>query len=146
MWTLLVTVDRGYLMFSIVYNVVCEPNYCVPPCSLTPTYLEGARIILQRKMILKYYVRCQWRSECWFIFFFFQLDICILVRMDRKCKNNLDRFCYICGNVVHLNCQEKITDFVKKADCDYFGVKVRDQEKLLALHVCCKTCAENLRD
>ena len=78
-------------------------------------------------------------------FFSFQLDICIPVRMNHKCKNNPDRFCYICGNVVLPNRQAKITDFVKKAYRSYFGIKLGDQDKPFAPHVCCKTCVENLR-
>ena len=66
--------------------------------------------------------------------------------MDRKCKNNPDRFCYICGNVVLPNRQEKITDFVKKSCRDYFGVRLKDQDKSFASYVCCKTSVKNLRD
>ena len=57
-------------------------------------------------------------------FFSLQLDISIPVRMDCKCNNNPDTFCYICSNKVFPNHQVKITDFVKKAYCDYFGVKL----------------------
>ena len=90
---------------------------------------------------------CQVSMTNWVLIFFpFQLDICIPVRMDHKCKNNPDRFCYIYVNVVLPKHQAKITDFVKKAICDYFGVKLRDQDKPFAPHVCCKTCVENLRD
>ena len=32
------------------------------------------------------------------------------LRMDRMCKNNPDRFCYIYGNVVLSKSQVKITD------------------------------------
>ena len=56
--------------------------------------------------------------------------------MDHKCKNNPDRFCFICGNVVLPNCQ------AKKAYHDYFGVKLRDQGKLFAPHICCKMFGE----
>ena len=62
--------------------------------------------------------------------------------MDHKCKNNPDRFCYICGNVVLPNHQTKITDLVKKAYHDYFGVKLGDQGKPFAPHIFCKTCEE----
>ena len=132
--------------YSIAYNVVCVPNNSVPPYSLTPTYLERVGLIPQLKMILMYCVKCQWRAECWFIFFSFQLDIWIPVRMDLKCKNNPDMSCYIYGNVVLPNRQAKISDFVKKAFHYYFGVKVGNQDKPFASHVCCKTCIENLRD
>ena len=72
-------------------------------------------------------------------FFSFQLNICVPVRMNRKCKNNHERFCYICRNVVLPNRQAKVTDFVKNVYRDYFGVKLGDQDKSFALHVCCKT-------
>ena len=62
--------------------------------------------------------------------------------MDHKCKNNPDRFCYICGNVVLPNHQAKIINFVKKAYHDYFGVKLGDQDKPFAPHICCKTCGK----
>ena len=38
------------------------------------------------------------------------------------------------------NRQAKITDFVKKTYCDYFGVKAEDQDNPFAPHVCYKTC------
>ena len=78
--------------------------------------------------------------------FSFQLEICIPVRMKYKCKKKPDRFYYICGNVVLPNHQAKIADFVKKAYCNYFGVKLGDRDKPFTPHVCCKTCVENLRD
>ena len=42
------------------------------------------------------------------------------------------------------NRQAKITNFVKKAYHDYFGVKTTGLG--FAPHVCCKTCVEKLRD
>ena len=62
--------------------------------------------------------------------------------MDRKSKNNPDRFCYICGNMVLPNRQAKITDFVKKTYRNQFRVKLGGQDKLFAPHSCCKTCGE----
>ena len=66
--------------------------------------------------------------------------------MDCQCKNNPDRFSYICGYMVLLNCQAKITDFMKKANHDYFGAKLGDQNSSFTPYVFCKICAENLRD
>ena len=66
--------------------------------------------------------------------------------MDRNCKNNPDRVCYICGNVVLPNRQAKITDFMKKACHDYFGIKLGDRNKPFAPLVFYKICVENLRD
>ena len=48
--------------------------------------------------------------------------------MDRKFKNNPDRFYYICVKVVLPNRQAKITNIVKKAYHDYFGVTLGDQD------------------
>ena len=63
----------------------------------------------------------------------------------RKCKNDPDRFCYICGKVTLHSRQAKITQFVKKAYYAYFGVKLGDQDKAFAPHICCRTCVESLR-
>ena len=75
--------------------------------------------------------------------FSFQLEICISIRMDRKCKNSPDRFCYICRNVVLPNHQAKITDFTNQVNRDYFGVKEGDQDKRFTFAV---KHVENLRD
>ena len=66
--------------------------------------------------------------------------------MTSKCKNNPDRFCYICSNVVLPNGRAKITDFVKKTHGDYLGVRLGDLDKPFASHVWCKTFVENLKD
>lgn len=65
--------------------------------------------------------------------------------MKRVCKNHPDRFCYICGQVILPARQTKITDFVKKSYHAYFGVKLGDQDRAFAPHVCCKSCVEGLR-
>ena len=62
--------------------------------------------------------------------------------MDQACKNHPNRFCYICGHVVLPDCQAKVMDFVKMAYQVNFGVKLGEQEKPFAPHICCKTCAE----
>ena len=95
----------------VPYNAACIPNYCVPPYSIIPIYIEGAGLIPQLKMILMYCSKCQRQVENWFIFSF-QHVICIPVRIECKYKNNPHRFCYICINVVLPNRQEKITDCV----------------------------------
>lgn len=66
--------------------------------------------------------------------------------MNRICKNHPDRFCYICGHVVFLDAQVKITPLVKKTYEEYFGVRLRHQDKPFAPHMCCRTCVKNLLD
>lgn len=65
--------------------------------------------------------------------------------MNRKCRNDPDRFCYICGKVTLSERQSPITNFVKRSYHAYFGVKLGDQDKAFAPHICCKTCVEGLR-
>lgn len=65
--------------------------------------------------------------------------------MNRKCRNDPNRFCYICGQVTLSDRQSPITNFVKKSYHAYFGVKLGDQDKAFAPHICCKTCVEGLR-
>ena len=60
------------------------------------------------------------RADLFFLFSFFFF----LGRMDRKCKNNPDRFSYICSNVVFPNRLAKITNFAKKVYCDYLGIRI----------------------
>ena len=64
--------------------------------------------------------------------------------MKSNCKNDPDRFGFICERVVFLDSQAKITDLVKKTYEEYFGVRLRHQDNPLALHICCKTCVKNL--
>ena len=45
--------------------------------------------------------------------------------------------------MVISNSQAKITDLLKKAYGDYFGIKFEDQDKPLAHLVCWKTFEEN---
>ena len=52
--------------------------------------------------------------------------------MNGNCKNNSYRFCYICGHVAFLDSQAKITDLVKKTYEEYFGVRLRHQDKPFA--------------
>ena len=108
-----------------------------------PKCLEGVRLIPQLRMILMYcVVNDDLNPDLFFLFSAFQHP----VRMDHKRKNNPDRFCYICSDVVLPNCQAKITDFVKKAYRVNFKVKLRDQDKPFAPDVYCKTCAWNSKD
>ena len=66
--------------------------------------------------------------------------------MDKKCKNSPSRFCYTCRHVVLPDRQVKLTDFVKEVYEAYFGIKLGDQDKPFAPHICCKTCVKNLPD
>ena len=64
----------------------------------------------------------------------------------RKCVNDPDVFCYICGKYALPKRRGKITDFVEKAYSSYFGVKLGDQNKPWDPHSACKSCVEHLRE
>ena len=64
----------------------------------------------------------------------------------RKCKLDSNVFCYICGSFTVSEQRQRITDFVKKANLAYFGVKLGDQDKNWAPHQVCRICAENLTE
>ena len=65
--------------------------------------------------------------------------------MPRTCINKANNFCYICGEVTFSSQKRSITAVVRKAYYLYFGCKVGDQDKSWAPHICCNTCATNLR-
>ena len=65
--------------------------------------------------------------------------------MPRRCVNKPDNFCYICGQITFAQQKCKITSLIEKAYYLYFGCKIGDQVKSWAPHICCNTCASNLR-
>lgn len=60
--------------------------------------------------------------------------------MPRNCKNKPDRFCYICGSLTLAKYKRNITPRVKKLYKLYFGIKLGDQDKWWAPHICCSKC------
>jgi hypothetical protein len=69
----------------------------------------------------------------------------ISIRMERKCVNSADNFCYICGEVTFSSQKRAITPIIRKAYHLYFGCQIGDQDKSWAPQICCNTCAANLR-
>lgn len=63
----------------------------------------------------------------------------------RKCSNDPDIFCYICGSFTLQDQRRNINTFVKKVYLAYFKVRLGDQDKNWAPHKVCKTCVETLR-
>lgn len=63
----------------------------------------------------------------------------------RKCLNDPDCFCYICGEYIFSDQKKSISDFVKRAYNSYFKIKLGDQDKTWAPHIVCKVCVEHLR-
>lgn len=64
----------------------------------------------------------------------------------RKCVNDCNMFCYICGELTLKSQKHNFTPIVKKAYELYFGCKIGDEDKSWAPKICCNTCARNLRN
>ena len=63
----------------------------------------------------------------------------------RKCCNDPDIFCYICGCFTLPPQRRNINSFINKIYLAYFGVLLSDQNKSWAPHQVCTTCVETLR-
>ena len=59
--------------------------------------------------------------------------------MKSSCKNNANRFCYICGHVVLPQRRAETTDFMKKTYHAYFEFKIGHHLKPFAPQLCCNT-------
>ena len=70
----------------------------------------------------------------------------IMASSRRKCVNDPDTFCYICGDYTVPENRRGITDFVKRAYLGYFGCKLGDQDKSWAPHSVCLACMSHLRE
>lgn len=58
----------------------------------------------------------------------------------RKCVNEPDNFCYVCGKYTTTDQRKKLTKRVQLAYKYYFDCQVGDQDKSWAPHVCCTVC------
>lgn len=63
----------------------------------------------------------------------------------RRCLNNPDHFCYICGEYVFNKCRKVISELVKNTYFEYFGMLLDKNEKSWAPNCVCKSCVEYLR-
>ena len=63
---------------------------------------------------------------------------------SRQCKNNPNKFCYICGKLTFAKEKHSITSHIKKLYKAYFHCDIGDQEKTWAPHVCSLTCVKTL--
>ena len=79
-----------------------------------------------------------------YIFLLFQI-MSAPATSHRKCLNNPDSFCYICGSFTIPSQRASINVFVKQAYFAFFKVKLGDQNKPWAPHKVCKQCVESLQ-
>ena len=63
----------------------------------------------------------------------------------RRCLNDPNVFCYICGEYTLQHNRKTISDFAKRAYLAYFKVMVGNQDKPWAPHIVCKPCVEHLQ-
>lgn len=64
--------------------------------------------------------------------------------MPRECKNDANKFCYVCGHFSTKNQKRPITSSVRQFYAAYFGCHIGEQDKIWAPHVVCVTCVNNL--
>jgi len=64
---------------------------------------------------------------------------------SRKCSNDPDSFCYICGRFTFAKNRIEIDDNVKGFYRNYFNIPISNQDKSWAPHMACKSCVESLR-
>ena len=62
----------------------------------------------------------------------------------RKCYNNPNKFCYICGRFMFKGDERSITPRVKTLNYAYFKMKLGDEDKIFAPHKICAKCLSNL--
>ncbi|XP_076040377.1 uncharacterized protein LOC143024889 [Oratosquilla oratoria] len=60
----------------------------------------------------------------------------------RKCCNDPNVFCYICGNYTLKDQRRNITTSVKKMYLAYLKVHLGEQDKSWVPHIECKTCVD----
>ena len=63
----------------------------------------------------------------------------------RKCSNDPDIFCYICGRLTFTKKRMKIDDNVKQLYRNYFNISISNQDASWVPHTACKSCVESLR-
>ena len=63
----------------------------------------------------------------------------------RKCSNDPDSFCYICGRLTFTKKRMKIDDDVKQLYCNYFNISISNQDKSWVSHTTCKSCVGSSR-
>ncbi|KAJ8722855.1 hypothetical protein PYW07_006250 [Mythimna separata] len=66
--------------------------------------------------------------------------------MSRKCNNDPNSFCYVCGILTFQKQRRNFTNLVLECYHQCFGFSVAHQDKFWAPHVCCITCVKNLTD
>ena len=76
----------------------------------------------------------------------FKFIFSFIITMPRKCKNNPDLFCYVCGSFTIKAQRRSITLDLKKINKLYFGCRLGDQDKQWAPHQICTSCSSGLQN
>jgi hypothetical protein len=103
----------------------------------------------------KYYKLYNCHGDCHSIFVVIETEYLILeyfydkncnINMPRKCVNTKSNFCYICEGIKFSLQKRNLMPLMKTAYHHYFGMKVGDQDKSFAPHICCNSCSVILRE
>ena len=64
----------------------------------------------------------------------------------RKCSDDPNSFCYICGELTFLSQKRVIDDTIRSLYHAYFGIQLGDQDKERSPHIVCQKCFINLNN
>ena len=64
----------------------------------------------------------------------------------RKCSNDPNSFCYICGEFTFQTQKRAIDATVRNLYFAYFGMQLGDQDKEWSPHIVCQKCFINLHN
>lgn len=59
------------------------------------------------------------------------------VVLSGKCKNDPDKFCYICGDITFKTQRRNLTPLVIKLYEEYYGFAIRQRDKMWVSHIFC---------
>ena len=69
----------------------------------------------------------------------------VMATSRRRCKQDHNKFCYICGEYTFSQSRRNVTELVKQAHSSYFGISITGEYIPLAPHMMCKYCIDCLR-
>ena len=67
-----------------------------------------------------------------------------ILEMSRRCLNDVDSFCYICGQFVITKYRSLVSEEIKTQYRDFFGICLGDKDKKWAPYSVCKLCINSL--
>jgi len=71
-------------------------------------------------------------------------SIFLVCNMSRSCQNRLNSFCHICSKVPLKSQRKPLSKLMRRAYELHFDCKIRDQDMVWVLRICCSSCSRTL--